>query len=29
LRIVTGTSIVASNTMPPPSGAGLCVGRRT
>jgi hypothetical protein len=29
LRIVTGTSMVASNTSPPPSGAGLCVLRRT
>jgi hypothetical protein len=29
LRIVTGTSMVASNTSPPPSGAGLRVVRRT
>jgi hypothetical protein len=29
LRIVTGTSMVASNTSPPPSGAGLCVFHRT
>ena len=28
-RIVTGTSIVVSNTSPPPSGAGLWVLRRT
>jgi len=29
LRIVTGTSMLVSNTSPPPSGAGLCVLRRT
>ena len=28
-RIATGTSMEVSNTSPPPSGAGLCVLRRT
>ena len=28
-RIATGTSMDVSNTSPPPSGAGLCVLRRT